>query len=299
MLDGADHGRTTSPGPMTEVLASADALCEEPGVLAISINGGFPWADVRDAGPSAVVTGDGEDPRYGRIAASLIGEIWDKRHRTTVETVGVDEAMKALSGAGAADGGGPVVLADFADNPGGGGNGDSTRLLAAMIGAGIGNAAFATIFDPQAARLCAEAGTGTSVNLTLGGKVDSRHGEPLAVAGRIETLTDGTFTFDGPMMQGLRCAMGPTAVLRVGGIDIVVTSTRHQVYDRQFFLHAGIDPAARAVLAVKSAHHFRAAFQPIAAGVIAVDDGGGLTSRDHRARPYEHVRRPVYPLDLD
>lgn len=299
MLDGADHGRTTSPGPMTEVLASADAFLAEPGVLATSINGGFPWADVRDAGPSAVVTGDGDTPRYRRIAEALIGEIWDKRHRTTVETVGIEAALEALAAAGAGDGGKPVVLADFADNPGGGGYGDATRLLGGMIDAGIENAAFATIFDPEAATLCAEAGPGASVSLALGGKVDPRYGEPLRLSGRVEALTDGTFTFDGPMMQGIRCAMGPTAVLRVGGIDIVVTSARHQVYDQQYFKHAGIDPAAKAVLAVKSAHHFRAAFEPMARKVIVVDGGGGLTSRDYRSLPYKRVRRPIYPLDLD
>ena len=90
-----------------------------------------------------------------------------------------------------------------------------------------------------------------------------------------------------------------TAVLRVGGIDIVVAGTRHQVVDLQFFKHAGIDPAAKSVLGVKSAHHFRAAYGPIAAEVIVVDDGGGLTSRNYRSLPYRNVRRPVYPLDLD
>jgi microcystin degradation protein MlrC len=90
MLDGVDHGRTTAPGPMTEVLASADAFLAEPGVLAISVNAGFPWADIAETGPSAVVTGDGADPRYREIAEALIAEAWDKRHRTTLEALSVD-----------------------------------------------------------------------------------------------------------------------------------------------------------------------------------------------------------------
>jgi microcystin degradation protein MlrC len=299
MLDGADHGRTTAPGPMTEVLASADGFLEEPGVLAISINGGFPWADIGDTGPSALVTGDGDDPRYREIAEALIAEVWDKRHRSTVETVGLDAAMARLRPPAASASGRTVVLADFGDNPGGGGTGDSTGLLGAMIAAGIEDAAFATICDPEAAATCAEAGVGASLGLALGGKLDARYGAPLKVSGRVEVVTDGRFAFDGPMMQGTRCDMGPTAVLRVGGIDIVVTSGRFQAFDRQFFLHAGIDPAAKAVLAVKSAHHFRAAFGPLADEIILVDAGDGLTSRNYRELPYRNVRRPVYPLDLD
>jgi microcystin degradation protein MlrC len=191
------------------------------------------------------------------------------------------------------------MLADFADNPGGGGYGDSTRLLGAMIEAGIENAGFATIYDPEAAKICTEAGVGASVALALGGKVDPRYGEPLRVSGKVEKLTDGRFAFDGPMMRGTRCAMGPTAVLRVGGIDIVVASGRYQAFDQQFFKHAGIDPAGKAVLAVKSAHHFRAAFGPIAGEILVVDSGDGLTSRNYRELPYRKVRRPIYPLDLD
>lgn len=299
MLDGADHGRTTAPGPMTEVLAKADALLAEPGILATSVNAGFPWADIHDTGPSAVVVGDGDDPRYRAMAEGLIAEIWSRRHRSTVETLSIEQALKRLAEAASATPGKPVVLADFADNPGGGGYGDATGLLGAMIDAGLEDAAFATIYDPAVARQCTEAGVGASVSLTLGGKVDPRYGDPLQVSGKVETLTDGTFLFDGPMMQGTKCNMGPTAVLRVGAVDIVVTSARYQAFDQQFFKHAGIEPAKKAILAVKSAHHFRAAFGPIAGAILAVDGGDGLTSRNYKELPFRNVRRPVYPLDLD
>ncbi len=297
MLDGADHGRTTAPGPMTEVLERAAGFRAEPGVLSISINAGFPWADIAFAGPTAVVVGDGESPRYGEIAQTLIQEIWDKRHRTTIETVSVAEALKAAKAAG--PGGKPVVIADYADNPGGGGYGDSTGLLGGMIEAGLENAAYATMYDPEAAAICAEAGEGAEVSLGLGGKLDPRFGAPLEVSGSVQRLTDGRLTFDGPMNKGIQIDMGPTAVIRVGGVDIVVASARFQAYDRQYFMHAGIDPAARSVVAVKSAHHFRAAFGPIARAIVVVDSGAGLTSANFKELPFENVRRPVFPLDLD
>ena len=297
MLDGADHGRTTAPGPMREVLESAARFEKEPGVLSVTINAGFPWADIQDAGPSAVVVGDGDSPRYRKIAEALIAEIWDSRHRTTVESVNAATAMERVRQAGA--GTPPIVLADFADNPGGGGYGDATGLLGAMIAAGLQDAAFASIYDPEAAQICHEAGEGTAVSLKLGGKTDPKFGAPLDVHGTVLRLSDGSLTLDGPMAKGLRINMGATAVLRVGGVEIVVASGRFQALDRQYFLHAGIDPARKSVIAVKSAQHFRAAFAPIAREIIVVDSGGGLTSNDFRALSYTKVRRPVYPLDLD
>ncbi len=301
MLDGADHGRTTAPGPMTEVLTSAAEFRNEPGVLSVSINAGFPWADIPFAGPTAVVVGDGGSPRYAEIAEALIQEIWDKRRRRTIETVSVAEAMAAVAAAGS--GQGPVVLADYADNPGGGAYGDSVDLLGGMIAAGLENAAYATMFDPEAAAICTQAGTGAEVTLSLGGKVDPGFGAPLQVTGKVERLTDGRLTFDGPMNAGVSVDMGPTAVLAVvsgsGSIEVVVTSGRFQAYDQQYFKHAGIDPAAKSVVAVKSAQHFRAAFAPLARDIIVVDGGGGLTSANFKELPFEKLRRPVYPLDLE
>ena len=295
MLDGADHGRTTAPGPMTETLALADRLlAETPGLLAASINGGFPWADIHDAGPTAVVVADGDAPAEA-AARTLIDEIWRQRDVTTIETVGIAEGV-ATAGA-VARGDGPVVIADFADNPGGGGYGDATGLLRGMIEANLQDAAFATIWDPEAAAACREAGAGATVSLRLGGKVEARYGAPIEVTGVVRRLVEGPFRMEGPMAKGTSIDIGLTAVLGVGGIDVVVNSNRHQVLDCACFRHAGIEPESKTVLALKSAHHFRAAFAPIASRVVVVDDGGGLTSRNFRTLPYRNVRRPVFPLD--
>jgi microcystin degradation protein MlrC len=251
------------------------------------------------------VVGDGRSPRYAEIAEALIQEIWDKRRRHTIQTVSVAAAMAAVAaaGPGAGPAEGPIVLADYADNPGGGGYGDSVDLLGGMIAAGLENAAYATIYDPEAAALCTRAGAGAEVTLGLGGKVDPGFGAPLEVTGTVERLTDGRLTFDGPMNAGVAVAMGPTAVLAIasgsGSIEVVVTSGRFQAYDRQYLEHAGIDPAEKSVVAVKSAQHFRAAFAPLAREIIVVDGGGGLTSANFKELPFEKLRRPIYPLDLE
>lgn len=301
MLDGVDHGRTTTPGPMTEVLASADKLLHQPGVLAAGICAGFPWADIHDAGPTALIVGDGlnanHGPAHGQLAETLVQEIWDKRRITTIETVDIATAMERVRAAPPSNK--PIILADFADNPGGGGYGDATRLLKGMIDANLENAAFATIFDPVSAAICRDNGLGAIVHLQLGGRSDPILGEPLNVRGTVKAVTNGRFRMEGPMTAGLGVDMGTTAVVSIGGIDVVVTSGRFQVYDRMYFRHARIDPLLKHVIAVKSAHHFRAAFQPIAQEVILVDGGGGLTSRNFKELPYQRLRRPIYPLDLD
>ena len=300
MIDGVDHGRTTAPGPMLEVLAQAQGLRHaDPRILSASINAGFPWADIEECGPSAllVVDGDPADPAFATAARGLVDAIWERRHRNTVTAIGSREAIEhvARHTAGAR----PLVLADFADNPGGGGYGDATGLLAALIRADAPGTVFATIYDPEVAALCHAAGEGAALECSLGGKIDPAFGAPLLVRGRVERLTDGRFALDGPMSKGTPIDMGPSAVLRIGNVAVVVASRRFQALDAQYFLHAGIDPARQRVVAVKSAQHFRAAFAPIASEILVVDDGGGLTSNDFRKLPYHKVRRPVYPLDLD
>ncbi len=301
MLDGADHGRTTQPGPMTEALDTLDKLlATTPGTYSGSVNAGFPRADTYDTGPSCIVVGEGNDPAHVAIADKVMEQIWQDRHRLTVRMYSVAEAMAQVKEALAKGVQAPIVMNDFADNPGGGGYGDATRLLAGMIEAGLTDAAFGVLCDPEAAMACRNAGLGTSLKLDIGGKVDPAvQGGPLSVFGTVTAITDGTFAMEGPMTKGAHIDMGPTAVFSVGGVDVVISSRRYQNYDQMFFKSAGIDPKKKKVLGVKSAHHFRAAYGPIASRIIVVDGGGGLTSNNFKELPYKNVRRPVYPLDLE
>ncbi|MEQ8506462.1 MAG: M81 family metallopeptidase [Rhodospirillales bacterium] len=301
MLDGADHGRTTAPGPMTEALATLDKLLQEtPGTYAGSINAGFPWVDIHDVGPTCIVTGKGDDPAHGKIAEQVMDQIWRDRNKLSIELVNIHEAMKRVQVALAQGVTAPIVLADYADNPGGGGYGDATKLLGAMIEADLPDAAFGTIYDPEAALACKNAGLGSTIRLELGGKVDPAvQGGPLSLMGTVTAITDGTFAMEGPMTRGTRVEMGPAAVFSVGRLDIVIASARYQNYDKMYFKSMGIDPVKKKVLGVKSAHHFRAAYAPISSQIIVVDDGGGLTSRNYKDLPYKNVRRPVFPLDMD
>ena len=296
MLDGADHGRTPG-GPMRDLLPMARRFeADEPGILAISINGGFPWADTLETGPSVIAVVDGETSRHHDIVEEMTKVIWDRRNELSIRLIGTDEAVKIAREPNRD--GKPVVLAEFSDNPGGGGYGDATRLLEALIRGNVGNAAFSLIVDPEAAERLYAAGSGASLEVTLGGRQDTAFGAPLKLAGRVISVSDGDMVHDGPMNRGVAINLGKSALFRSGGIDIVVTSRKAQVYDLQHFRFLGAEPTSYDVLAVKSAHHFRAAYEPIARAVELVD-AGGLTSRNYRELPYRRVRRPVFPLDLD
>lgn len=296
LLDGADHGRTTAPGPMVELLRRAQEHEREPGILAVSIQAGFPWADITEAGPSVAVTYDGAAERAAEIAQSLMDYVWETRHEKTVELLTSEQAIARCRAARA--GQKPIVLADFSDNPGGGSYGDSPVLLRAMVEAGLENAAFGVITDAEAVQLGMAVGTGNHLGIALGGKFDPAVAAPFPIKGKVVRLSSGEFTYGGPMAKGLAGSMGPTMVLQIGGVETIVTTHRLQVLDREIFLSQGIDPARKAFVAVKSAHHFRADFEPIAREVILVD-AAGINSPDLKRFTYKKVRRPIWPLDFD
>ncbi|MEZ5816809.1 MAG: M81 family metallopeptidase [Hyphomicrobiaceae bacterium] len=296
MIDGLDHGRTTTPGPMTEALAMAGGMMKEPGVHSVSVLAGFAKADIPDVGPSALVVGEGHDPRYRDMATSIMTYAWETRHRSSLKPLMAAEAVGIAKEKGKL--GAPVVIADYADNPGGGGYSDSMGLVTAMIDAGLENAAVSAICDPEAAAACHKAGLGAKLRLAVGGKIDPLFGPTIEAEGTVMALTDGRFRIEGPMQNGVAVDMGPSAVFKIGGVEIVLASKRYQNYCLTFFSSLGIDPKQRSVLAVKSMQHFRAAYQPIAGEVLIVDEGNGITSNDISKLPFKHVRRPIFPLDL-
>jgi len=294
-LDGFDHGRTTQDGPMTEALAKARAYEEEDGIEVVSVNGGFAWADFEEAGPSVTVTHSDARERGRAIVADLVAFGWETKEQSTVEHFSPTEVMLRLTSADASDK--PFVLGDFSDNPGGGSYGDSPVLLKAMVEAGLENAAFAVISDPEVAAAAMQAGEGAELSMPLGGKFDPSIAPPFDMTGTVtKTSLEGRFIFEGPMMRGVEALMGPSAVIQIGGVETVVITNRFQAYDRMFFAHFDIMPEKKSVVAVKSAHHFRAAYGPMAREIILVD-AAGITSPDPKKFSYQKVRRPIWPLD--
>jgi microcystin degradation protein MlrC len=293
MLEEANSGRTDE-GPMIARHALARAHEGTPGALAVSINAGFGNADIPELGPTVLVTHTGDARPHLAFADALADDIWVRRHGVLNHFLTpAQAAAEALAHVGSA----PLVIADYADNPGAGSYGDAPGLLAALLDAGVTDTCFGPMIDPEAAAFLHTKAVGTEVTLNLGGKTDPRFGGgPIRVTGTVMLLSDGHYTGDGPMIGGLPGNWGPTAVLRVAGVDVLVVTNHSQMLDLQQFRAFGLDPAAHRVVALKSQQHFRAAFAPIAARVI-VCDSGALCSPDLRRLPFHRVPRPIFPLD--
>jgi microcystin degradation protein MlrC len=193
----------------------------------------------------------------------------------------------------------PIIVADYSDNPGGGGYGDATNLLAALLRAGIQDACFGPIVDPQTVQHLQGAAIGATVAVQLGGKTDpALGGGPLAVEATVLLQSDGHYYAEGPMTGGLHHTWGPTVVLSVQGIEVLVTSLPSQMLDLAQFTAFGIDPRKKKVVGLKSMQHFRAAFEPIASKVI-VCDSGALCSPHYARKTYTRIPRPIFPIDQD
>jgi microcystin degradation protein MlrC len=285
-------GQLTARGPMRRLYDMADAMERRPGVLSISIFAGFPLADIHDAGLSVYVATDGDQALAERLADELADAAWALRREFLHRALPVKDAVaRAL----ALDGR-PVVLADIADNTGGGAAGDTTEILRELLRVGARGATVAGLWDPEAAAACAAAGVGASVSVPVGGKVDPGHGPPLNVTGRVRTLSDGRFVYKGPMARGVEGRLGLTAVLDVNDVKVILVSHRRQTLDPEMIRIVGIDPLGEKILVVKSSVHYRAAFEPIARAILEVD-APGLSSSHLDRFSFTRVRRPIFPLD--
>ena len=197
---------------------------------------------------------------------------------------------------------GPIILLDHADNTASGGTQDVMSVIAEVISQGLEDVAVHSVKDPEAVQQMIKAGVGAEVTLNLGGKSDMpsirRKGESLSLTGRVRAITDGDFLVTGPKGTGMTEHMGPTAVLDTGKVQIVVVSYSNEPYDLGAFTSVGIDPRSKKYLLLKSRVHYRAGFAPIARHTITCD-GMGVTSSDNSLFNFEHVRRPIFPLDAD
>jgi microcystin degradation protein MlrC len=265
-------------------------------VMAATVFGGFALADIHDAGISCVTIADGDFAKAQGVVDRLKAEFWTERAQHLYQPEPLEEAVaraKKLDD-------GPVILLDHADNTGSGGTQDVMTVIAEVMRQGLEDVAVGGLWDPEAVQKMMQAGIGATVTLELGGKTDmpsiGRKGEPLTVTGKVKVLSDGEWTVRGPMYNGLKVSMGPTAVLDTGRMEIVIVSKHHEPWDQGVFLSVGIDPQYKRYVLLKSRIHYRAGFAPIAKHTLTLD-GVGVTTSDNSLLQYKNVRRPIYPLD--
>jgi microcystin degradation protein MlrC len=278
----------TSRQPARGFVDRIQALEGKDGVLSISVSHGFAWGDVPEMGTKVLVYTDGDKSKADALARKLADELIGLREQLAVRSPGIDAALdEAL-----AFGGGPVVIADGADNPGGGAASDSTFFLRRLVERGIGNAAIGPVWDPIAVRIAFEAGAGAKLQLRIGGKISPLSGEPLDLSCTVKALRPEM------MMTGLAGMMplGDCALVEASGVEIVLITLRNQALNTDLFTQLGCDLAKKKIVVVKSSQHFYASFSKIAKHVIYGDAPGAVTS-DLKTLPYRKIRRPKWPLD--
>lgn len=286
-------------GTAFEPIRSINAYCREyesssVEVLNCTFYHGFPYADIREAGVAVLTITNGDKELAEHIAESLarrVAELTPHFYPTFPSPAeGIALALQSESR--------PVILNETSDNPGAGTPGDGTRLLRAMLEHRLQEVCFGFIYDPETVNKAHEAGVGAYIDIRLGGKTDDLHGAPIPLRAYVKCVTDGKFVTSSPMGKGTKCDLGKSARLQAEGVDIVVCSVRNQVFDEQIFLLHGIDVRQMKIVALKSSHHFRAAFERLSDRIITVDSPG-LSMFDFTAFPFRHVRRPIYPLDRE
>ncbi|MCE5237389.1 M81 family metallopeptidase [bacterium] len=292
MLIGPPRQCTLTP-PMQDMLALVHEREQQPGIISITLAGGFPFADTPCTGAAVVAIADGDKALARSTAQGVADEMWARREDFRLRLTPLQEAI-----GWALEHGGPVILADGSDNPGGGAPCDGTVMLQALIEAQAPNSTVAIIVDPESVAAAWDAGEGREITLNVGGKTDDRHGQPLTLTGTVRLLSEGNYVNEGPMTRGLPVAMGRTAVFVVGGVEIVLTERRIQPYDTQALRCLGIEPAERLLIGLKSAVHFRAAFGPLARRILEVDTPG-VHNPDVTQYTFSKLGRPMWPLDLE
>ena len=288
------NGMCTSAEPARSAYMRL-AQVETGGVLSLSFAPGFPAADFPECGPT--IFGYGLDmAELDRAVDALYRDILDNEPLWGTTFLSPDEAvLAAMKIAEPAQK--PVVIADTQDNPGAGGDSNTTGMLAALVRHGAKRAAIGLLYDPDAAQAAHAAGLGAEIRLAIG----SRSGAPFEGTFTIVSLSNGECVLDGPMMSGLELQLGMSACLRIGDVYVAVASARAQMMDRNQYRMVGIQPELMKILVNKSSVHFRADFEPIAQAVL-VAKAPGVALADPGELPWTRLApgmrvRPAARID--
>src|SRR3954467_10210476 len=262
------------------------AALENDAVPTLSFAPGFPAADFRHCGPSVFAYGKTQadaDAAADKVLALVEGHEDDFDGRIYSPDDGVRLAMELAKSASK-----PIVIADTQDNPGAGGDSDTTGMLRALV-RNRASGATGVIYDPESASSAHAAGVGATVTLDLGGKSGISGDAPYRETFVVEKLSDGKFVASGPYYRGRDMDMGPSACLRIGDIRVVVGSYKAQLADQSMYRYVGIEPTEQKILVNKSSVHFRADFEPIAEKLLICAAPGAMPA-DTATLPWTRLR---------
>jgi microcystin degradation protein MlrC len=280
----------TSYGEGRKLVDRVTALEGKDGIVSVSIAHGFSWGDVPDLGTRVLVYSDATQDRDGArrkaTALDVAASIAATRDNFSAPGLGIEQALDEAAATP-----GTVVIADGADNSGGGAPSDSTYFLRALI-ARQADACLGPLWDPGTVALAFDAGAGAQLDLRVGGKVCPLSGDPVDAHWTVKALkSDMVMTG----LAGTPANLGDCALIATGKVEVVVTTFRCQGFNPDFFTQLGCDPAKKKIVVVKSSQHFRASFEPLAARIIYSDAPGVMTA-NLKSLTYRKARLPRWPL---
>lgn len=282
---------TTREGPMPAYIDELFAAEGRDGILSLSLNHGFPWADVPNAGAKMLAVAD-RDPEIARAAAEKYGRrFYAIRAEATLPFVPLADAIAEAKKPGAL----PLLLADTSDQTGGGAPGDTTHMIRALIDAGISNAVYGPLWDPLAVGICFSVGVGTKLTLRLGGKYEPYSGPCLDAEAEVLHLAGDSYQ---DQLSNERVPMGGVAVVRVAGIEILLNTRRVGVFSPTMFTRHGIELAGKQVIALKNLYKHKDVFAPLVRDQLFVATPGACPP-DWQNIPFKRIPRPMWPLDAD
>ncbi len=287
----------TEQGPFGDLVRLGQALCKPP-ILNVSVTGGFVLTDVPKCGFTINVTAAADQSAADRVARQLAIAAWKDRYRYVRDLVPLDQAIE-LGRAAGEQRSAPIVLADVADNPGGGAPGNTIWLMEALHEAGVEGAIIALFTDPPLAIDAHEAGVGGQFEAVFN-RVESEFAKRYTCPATVITTSDGTAIGRRGRDAGRQIVLGRSALLELegSGVRVVVTSLREQPADPRTLEMFGIDIAQARCLVLKSRGHFRAGFDEFFSDPQIYEvDVPGLTSNVLANFKFRGLRRPIFPLD--
>lgn len=291
-------GTGTDAEPMVSLQKAARQLeADHTELLEVCVLGGFSYADIDCGGVSFLATTTGDVDAARRLLQPMAAEALARCDEGNPMDPPIDDVVRSILSSGKP---GPIGLIEPSDNIGGGTPGDGTGILEAMLRFEVDNAVV-ILNDAEAAAACHACSFGDRLSLPMGGKLDHFHGDTITLEVVLENLTDGRFDLENERshlasLVGRHVDMGPSAVVRAGGIRILLTTNKTPPMDLGQLRSQGIIPEEVYLVGIKAAVSHKAAYDPILTESFYVDTPG-LGSSDLRRFPYQHLRRPIRPLD--
>lgn len=294
VIVSAIHGGTEGRGPFADTMRFAKSLEKHRGVLSTSLFLVHPYLDLPDMGGGGLAITDDDEATAARLAEEIARNYWVRRTELEPEVYAPEMAIEL----GRRTEGAPILLVETADCCGGGAAGDSVCTLRALLAANLSERAIVPVVDPLAAAKCHQAGIGRRLTLLLGHQVDRRWGEPITVTGEVIRLTDGKFRYTGGIWEGQLGDMGPTALLRIGTIDVMIAS--HATYDwnDEQFQSIGLQARDAKFVVVKNPMNYQMAYGSILRDALVLDTPGP-TPATLKHMPFQRLKRPWFPADRD